>query len=56
MKILTAQPWLGETEVGLEILGLTRDQIHRAMSDRRRAEGRAILDRLAPETPAPAEG
>lgn len=57
MKILTAQPWLGETEVGLEILGLTRDQIHRAMSDRRRAEGRAILDRLAPVEPvAPVEG
>lgn len=56
MKVLTAQPWLGETEVGLEILGLSRDQIDRAMADRRRVQGRAILDRLVPEQPAPAEG
>jgi hypothetical protein len=56
MKILSAQPWLGETEVGLELLGLSHDQITRALADRRRAEGRAILNRIAPpetlDTPA----
>ena len=57
MKILAAQPWLGETEIGLELLGLSHDQITRALADRRRAEGRAILDRIAPpEAPAPVEG
>ena len=55
MKILAAQPWLGETEIGLELLGLSHDQITRALADRRRAEGRAILNRIAPE-PAPTEG
>jgi hypothetical protein len=47
MKQLTAVPWLAETEVGLELLGLDEQQIARAMSDRRRAEGRMILKSLA---------
>src|SRR5690606_36778235 len=54
MKILTAQLWLGETEVGLEMLGLSQEQIDRALADRRRAEGRAILDRIAPTDAASA--
>lgn len=45
-KILDKFPWLAETEVGLELAGLTADQIRRATADRRRAEGRATLNRL----------
>jgi len=47
MKQLAAVPWLAETEVGLELLGLDEQQIARAMSQRRRAEGRQILQTLA---------
>jgi hypothetical protein len=39
MKQLTAVPWLAETELGLELLGLDDQQIARAMSDKRRAQG-----------------
>jgi hypothetical protein len=47
MKILAAQPWLGETEVGLELLGLSHDQISRALADHRRlAGGAGVRDRL----------
>jgi hypothetical protein len=35
MKTLTAMPWLAETEVGLELLGLDEQQIVRAMAERR---------------------
>lgn len=46
MKQLTAVPWLAETSVGLELLGLDDQQIKRAEADRRRASGRATLDAL----------
>lgn len=46
MKQLTAIPWLADTEVGLELLGLDDQQIRRAMADRRRAEGRGVLETL----------
>lgn len=50
-KQLGAVPWLAETEVGLELLGLTDAQIKRALNDRRRMGGsaalRAITDRAA---------
>lgn len=42
-KQLAAVPWLAETEVGLELLGLDEQQIVRAMADRRRNAGRAVL-------------
>lgn len=45
-KQLGAVPWLAETEVGLELLGLDDQQIRRAMSERRRAEGRGVLQVL----------
>jgi len=45
-------PWLAETEVGMELLGLTPSQIRRALAEKRAAEGRALLGRL---TPPPAE-
>lgn len=48
MKQLTAAPWLADTEVGLELLGLSDQQIARAMADKRRAAGSALLARLSP--------
>lgn len=46
MKTITAVPWLAETEVGLELLGLDDQQIRRALADRRRARGSEVLDAL----------
>ena len=50
MKLLAAVPWLADTEVGLELLGLDDQQIARAMSEKRRAVGsstvRSALDAL----------
>jgi len=45
-KQIGSIPWLAETEVGLELLGLDRQQIDRAMADKRRAAGRAVLAAL----------
>lgn len=45
-KQLAVVPWLAETEVGLELLGLDEQQIRRALADRRRAAGRLVLERL----------
>lgn len=47
-KQLGAVPWLAETEVGLELLGLDDQQIRRAMADKRRAAGRAVVAAIAP--------
>lgn len=38
LKQLSAIPWLAETEVGLELLGLSRQDIDRALADRDRAQ------------------
>ncbi len=46
MKQLAAVPWLAETEVGLELLGLDEQQIDRAVSERRRLGGSAALRAL----------
>lgn len=43
MKQLTAVPWLAESEVGLELLGLSESQIQRALADKRRATGTTAL-------------
>jgi hypothetical protein len=45
-KQIGAVPWLAETEVGLELLGLDPQQIKRALADKRRAAGRAVLAAL----------
>jgi hypothetical protein len=45
-KQLAAVPWLAETRVGLELLGLTPEQIDQAMGERRRAAGRDLLRTL----------
>lgn len=42
-KQLGAVPWLADTEVGLELLGLDEQQITRALADRRRQGGSAAL-------------
>lgn len=46
-KVIDKFPWLAETEVGLELSGLTADQIRRAQAERRRIAGRTVLERLA---------
>jgi len=48
-KQIAVVPWLAETEVGLELLGLDEQQIRRAMADRRRAAGRAVVAALTPQ-------
>ena len=53
-KQISVVPWLAETEVGLELLGLDEQQIRRAMADKRRAAGRAVVAALTP--PANADG
>jgi hypothetical protein len=45
-KILDQFPWLTDTTVGLELVGLTPDQARRAQSERQRAEGRRTLREL----------
>lgn len=47
MKQLTAAPWLAETSVGLELLGLSEQQIKVATAERQRAQGKALLGGLA---------
>jgi hypothetical protein len=51
-KQISVVPWLAETEVGLELLGLDEQQIRRAMADKRRAAGRAVVAALTPQTNA----
>lgn len=45
-KQVGAIPWLADTEVGLELLGLDEQQIRRAMAEKRRAEGRSTIAAL----------
>jgi hypothetical protein len=53
-KQLGAVPWLAETEVGLELLGLDDSQIKRALAERRRLSGSAALRALAERAAADA--
>lgn len=46
LKQLQAVPWLAETEIGLELLGLTDQQIRRAMAEKRRQAGRGVLEAI----------
>lgn len=50
-KQIAAVPWLADTEVGLELLGLDAQQIQRALADKRRAAGRAVVAALTPPAP-----
>lgn len=45
-KTIAAVPWLAETSVGLELLGLTDQQIDRALSEKRRAGGRQVMQTI----------
>lgn len=45
-KQLAAVPWLAETEVGLELLGLSEQQIKRALAEKQKADGRAVVRAL----------
>ena len=47
-KQVAAVPWLADTEVGLELMGLEPEQIKRALAEKRRAAGRAVLETLRP--------
>jgi hypothetical protein len=54
-KQIGAIPWLAETEVGLELLGLDEGQIERALAERRRTAGRdALIGLLGAAPPLPA--
>ena len=53
-KIIDKMPWLADTEVGMELVGLSPDQIHRALADKRRASGRGVLDALRTQAAAAA--
>lgn len=43
-KQLASVPWLAETTVGLELLGLDAQQIERALAERRQANGRRVVE------------
>ncbi|WP_223690101.1 phage portal protein [Leifsonia poae] len=51
-KQLSVVPWLAETEVGLELLGLDEQQIQRALAEKKRMAGRAVLAALKPQANA----
>lgn len=46
MKTLAAAPELAGTELGYELLGLTPQQVQRAIAEKRRASGGALLDKI----------
>jgi len=52
MKQLQSMPWLAETEVGLDLIGLTDEQIRRAQAERRRTQGNVTLAAIAAQAPA----
>jgi hypothetical protein len=45
-KVIDKAPWLADSEVGLELLGLSPDQIRRALNDKRRSAGSATLQEI----------
>lgn len=45
-KVAATVPGLAETEVGLELLGLSADQIRRFRAEQRRTAGRGVLDAI----------
>jgi hypothetical protein len=52
-KQLSAVPWLAETEVGLELLGLDEQQIQRAVAEKQRVTGRDVVAALANRSTTP---
>lgn len=55
VKQISAIPELAQTDVALEELGYSAEQIVRIRSQIKRAQSGAVLDRLLASTPAPAE-
>lgn len=51
-KQVAAVPWLADTEVGLELLGLDAQQIERALTEKRKVAGRALVAALTPQANA----
>lgn len=55
VKLAAVFPWIGESEVGLEMAGFTSSEITRLLADKRRAQGTATLAALIaagqPESP-----
>jgi hypothetical protein len=54
-KVIGTVPWLAETEVGLELLGLNDQQIELALAERRRVVGRQVVAAIAGRAVSPAE-
>jgi hypothetical protein len=52
-KQLAAIPWLAETKVGLELIGLTPLQIQEAQAERRLQAGRAVITALQQKPAGP---
>ena len=52
VKLASQVPGLADTEVGLEMLGMTPDQVERFKAERRRNAGRSLVESLI-ATPAP---
>lgn len=55
LKQLQAVPWLAETEVGLELLGLSDAQRERALAERQRARSQQMLTQLTASSPDASE-
>lgn len=52
LKQLQAMPWLAETEVGLELLGLSEDQMRRALAERERSRVTSLATELLAGDPS----
>lgn len=52
LKQLTAVPWLADSDVGLELLGLDEGQIKRALAFKRQQAGSSLVDKLLAARPA----
>ena len=47
VKLAAVFPWLGESEVGLEMAGFSSSEITRLLADKRRSQGQVTLNDLA---------
>ena len=55
VKLSAVFPWLGESEVALEMAGFSSSEITRLLADKRRAAGGALVERVLAGTRTPAE-
>lgn len=54
VKLQTVFPWIGESEVSLEMVGFNEAEITRLLADKRRAAGGSLLDAITAATRPPA--